>query len=38
MKLMNNPDLRRHVENQMFKYIYGRVLAAGTEEVAVTPK
>lgn len=26
-KLMNNPELRKHVENQMFKYIYGRVLA-----------
>jgi len=36
MKIMNNPDLRRHVENQMFKYIYGRVLAAGTEEFATT--
>lgn len=27
-KLMNNPELRKHVGNQMFKYIYGRVLAA----------
>jgi len=26
-KLMNNPDLRKHVEELMFKYIYGRVLA-----------
>jgi type I restriction enzyme, R subunit len=38
MKLINNPDLRRHVENEMFKYIYGRVLAAGAEEVAFAPQ
>jgi len=26
-KLMNNPDLRRHVESAMFRYVHGRMLA-----------
>lgn len=31
-KLMNNTDLRKYIENQMFKYIYGRILAANSLE------
>lgn len=30
-KLMNNTELRKYVENLMFKYIYGRVLAKNSE-------
>lgn len=26
-KIMNNPDLKKHIENAMFKYVYERVLA-----------
>lgn len=30
MQLTNNPELRKHVENEMFKYVHGRVLAEST--------